>query len=61
MKTLKYRITLKDLRMEKKRNLKSNLQFIDFYVEYMKKQGNKTWSKSQGKLINAIYSKVQAK
>ena len=58
---MKYRITLKDLRMEKKRNLKSNLQFIDFYVEYMKKQGNKTWSKSQGKLINAIYSKVQAK
>lgn len=58
---MKYRITLKDLRVEKKRNLKSNLQFIDFYVEYMKKQGNKAWSKSQGKLINAIYSKVQAK
>ena len=58
---MKYKITLKDLREEKKRNLKSNLQFIDFYVEYMKKQGNKAWSKSQGKLINAIYSKVPTK
>ena len=57
---MKYRITLKDLREEKKRNLKSNLQFIDFYVEYMKKRGNKAWSRSQGKLINAIYPKIPA-
>jgi len=55
---LEYRITPKNLKAERKRNLKSNLQFIDFYVDYMKKHGNRTWSRAQGKLINAIYEKA---
>ena len=55
---MKYKITLKDLKKEKERNLKSNLQFIDFYVDYMKRHGNRAWSKSQGKLINAVYTKA---
>lgn len=53
---LKHRITLADLKEEKERNRKSNRQFIDFYVEYMKRHGNRTWSAAQKRLINAVYS-----
>ena len=41
---LKHRITIKDLEEERKRNVKSNRQFIDFYVDYMKSHTNKVWS-----------------
>ena len=43
---------LRELEEEKKRNFKQRLQFIDTYVEWLKKTGNKKWSKQQNKLIN---------
>jgi hypothetical protein len=51
---LKYRITIKDLEEERKRNVKSNRQFIDFYVDYMKSHTNKVWSRQQNRLINSV-------
>lgn len=55
MRILEYKIDLEELKKEKERNHKSNLAFIDFYVEYMKKHTNKEWSRQQNRLINSIY------
>lgn len=42
---------LKELEEEKKRNFKQRLEFIDMYVEWLKKTPNKVWSKQQNKLL----------
>jgi hypothetical protein len=55
------KITLKSLKEERGRNRKSNQEFIDFYVEYMKTHGNRVWSRAQRKLIDAVYTKAPRK
>mgnify|MGYP006300747011 FL=1 len=45
-------VDLKELEKQKKENFKQRLEFIDKYVEWLKKTPNKKWSKQQKKLID---------
>ena len=51
---LKPKITIKEMGKEREANRKSNREFIDFYVDYLKKTPNKKWSKQQNLLINSV-------
>ena len=44
-------IDLEELEKDKKKNFEERLKFIDWWVEYMKK--NKNWSKGQNELIDS--------
>ncbi len=55
------KINLAVERKAKRQNLKSNLEFIDFYVRYMKGKSNKEWSAKQAKCINNIYRSIPKK
>jgi hypothetical protein len=46
------RIDLKELQKLKEENFKERLEFIEKYVEWMKKTSNKTWSSQQKDLID---------
>jgi hypothetical protein len=46
------RINLKELEKMKQENFKERLEFIDKYVEWMKRTSNKTWSSQQKELID---------
>jgi len=46
------KIDLKRLDKEKEKNFKQRLEFIDKYVDYVKKTPNKKWSSEQKKIIN---------
>ena len=41
--------------------LKTNLEFIDFYVRYIGRQSNREWSTKQAKFINSIYRSIPKK
>lgn len=56
-----HRIDLAKEAKAKSQNLKSNLEFIDFYVEYLKSKSNKEWSTQQAKFINSIYRSIPGK
>jgi len=45
-------VDLEELEKQKKRNFQQRLEFIDQYVEWLKKTPNKKWSKQQKKIIN---------
>jgi len=45
-------IDLEELEKQKKENFRQRLEFIDQYVEWLKKTPNKKWSKQQKKLID---------
>jgi hypothetical protein len=45
-------VDLEELEKQKKKNFQQRLEFIDQYVEWLKKTPNKKWSKQQKKLIN---------
>lgn len=55
------RINLAMERKAKKQNLKTNLEFIDFYVRYIGRQSNREWSTKQAKFINSIYRSIPKK
>ena len=46
------RINLKELQKLKEENFKERLEFIEKYVEWMKKNSNKTWSSQQKDLLD---------
>ena len=46
------RVDLKELKKFKEENFKERLEFIDMYVEWLKKTPNKEWSKQQKELID---------
>jgi hypothetical protein len=46
------RINLKELEKLKEENFRERLEFMDKYVEWMKKTSNKTWSSQQKDLID---------
>jgi hypothetical protein len=46
------RIDLKELEKMKEENFRERLEFIDKYVEWVKKTSNKTWSSQQKDLID---------
>jgi hypothetical protein len=45
-------VDLEELEKQKKRNFQQRLEFIDQYVEWLKKTPNKKWSKQQKKIID---------
>lgn len=47
------RISLKELEELKEDNFKARLEFIDMYVERMKKIPNKKWSSEQKDIVGA--------
>jgi len=46
------RIDLEELKKLKEENFKERLEFIDRYVEWIKKTSNKKWSKQQKGLVD---------
>jgi len=46
------RVDLKELKKLKKDNFKERLEFIDKYVEWLKKTPNKKWSSQQKDIID---------
>ena len=40
--------------MDKEQNAKERIDFVKFWVNYMKSVDNKTWSSQQVKLINSV-------
>lgn len=48
---------LKELEADKKRNFRQNIEFAEFYAEWIKKTPNKEWSKQHSKFINSMYKK----
>ena len=46
------KIDLEELKKFKEKNLKDRLDFIDKYVEWLKKKSNKEWSSQQKDIID---------
>jgi len=46
------KLDIKALKDDKKRNFEERLEFIDIYVEWLRKTPNKVWSKQQKELID---------
>jgi hypothetical protein len=46
------RVDLKELKKFKEDNFRERLEFIDMYVEWLKKTPNKEWSSQQKDLID---------
>lgn len=46
-------IDLDELKKEKERNRKERLEFIKFWVNYIKTHSDKEWSKQQNTVINS--------
>lgn len=46
---------LKELEESKKQNFASNMKFIEFYAEWVRRKSNKEWSREQKRLIDGIY------
>jgi len=46
------KIDLEELKKQKEENFKQRLEFIDKYVEWLKKTPNKEWSSQQKKIID---------
>ena len=45
---------LSELKKEKGINDKQRLEWIDYWVDYMKKNPNEVWSKQQADFINSV-------
>lgn len=48
------KVDLKELKNQEERDLKGDLEFIEFLVKYIKKTPNKIWSKHQADFINSV-------
>ena len=46
------KIDLKELEVEKEKNFKERLKFIDYWANYIKKSKNDSWNEQQNLLIN---------
>jgi len=53
MKAEDINVDLQELKKFKEENAKERLKFIDWWVEYMKKQEDSLWSKQQNVLIDS--------
>lgn len=45
-------IDLKELKRRKEKNFQERLEFIDKYVQWLKKTPNKVWSRQQKEIID---------
>lgn len=50
-------IDLEELKKDREQNFKERLEFIDMYVEWLKKTPNKVWSKQHKDFIESAYNK----
>lgn len=50
-------VDLETLKKAKEENFRGRLEFIDMYVEWLKKTPNKVWSKQHKDFINSAYQK----
>jgi len=53
MKVSEVKVDLNELRKFKEQNAKERLEFIDFWVNYIKTHSDKEWSSQQKILIDA--------
>ena len=53
MKVSEVKVDLNELRKFKEQNAKERLEFIDFWVNYIKTHSDKEWSSQQKVLIDA--------
>ncbi len=53
MKASEVKVDLDELRKFKEQNAKERLEFIDFWVNYIKTHSDKEWSSQQKDLIDA--------
>lgn len=53
MKPEDVKVDLEELREFKKKNAEERLWFIDFWVDYIKKNNDEEWSKLQNKVIDS--------
>ncbi|MEK6889481.1 MAG: hypothetical protein AABW80_05235 [Nanoarchaeota archaeon] len=47
------KVDLRDMKEFKRRNFEDRLKFIDFWVDYIKKNADKVWTKNQADFIDA--------
>ena len=45
-------VNLEELKKDKEKNFQERLKFIDWWVEYMKKNSDAQWSVEQNRVIN---------
>jgi hypothetical protein len=58
MKAEDVKVDLDELRKFKIQNAKERLEFIDFWVKYMKEHNDKEWSKQQNIIIDSQISEA---
>ncbi len=56
MKASEVKVDLKELKKFKSQNAKERLEFIDLWVEYIKKHKDEEWSEQQKTLIDSQFS-----
>jgi len=47
------KVDLEELKKFKEKNIRERLEFIDFWVEYIKTHSDKKWSKQQNIVIDS--------
>ena len=53
IKAEEIKVDLKELKKFKRKNFEDRLNFIDFWVNYVKTHSDEEWSKQQNKIINS--------
>jgi hypothetical protein len=56
MKAKDVKIDLEELKKFKEQNARERLEFIDYWVNYIKTHDDKEWSRQQNPLINSQFS-----
>lgn len=56
MKASEVKVDLEELKRFKEQNAKERLEFIDFWVNYIKTHPDKKWSSQQNLLIDSQFS-----
>ena len=59
MEISELKVDLKELEEFKKKNFQERLKFIDFWVDYIKKNPNNVWSMQQKRIIDTTRSSEQ--
>lgn len=46
---------MRGLALSKKQNFESNMKFVAFHAEWLKRTSNKEWSKRRRQLVDSLY------
>ena len=60
MKASDVKIDLEELKIEKQKNFKERIWFIEYWVEYIKTHNDEEWSAQQNVLINSQIENARA-